>query len=166
MRILLAQLAPVPGDLHANAERLAAAVRTVRCDLAVFPELFLSGYRVGDRFHQLALKEGDRTVSALRRLAHETGTTLVVGAPVASTERSGEIHNAALAVPPEGEHRVQVKRYLPTFGPFEEGVSSRRPTGASPSASRGHRSGSRYATTRSSPRSHDSSPSAGRSSSS
>jgi predicted amidohydrolase len=122
MRILLAQLAPVPGDLHANAERLAAAVRTVRCDLAVFPELFLSGYRIGDRFHQLALKEGDRTVSALRRLAHETGTTLVVGAPVASTERSGEIHNAALAVPPEGEHRVQVKRYLPTFGPFEEGV--------------------------------------------
>jgi len=105
-----------------NAERLAAAVRSASCDLAVFPELYLSGYRIGDQFHRLAIKEGDPVLGALRAVAKESGTALVVGAPLASTERSGEVHNAALAVLPNGELRTQVKRYLPTFGPFEEGV--------------------------------------------
>ncbi|HYB79021.1 MAG TPA: carbon-nitrogen hydrolase family protein [Thermoplasmata archaeon] len=122
MRLLLAQLAPVPGDLDRNLERLRAAVRAAPCDLAVFPELFLSGYRVGDRMHRLALRADDRSVRALREVAHASGATVVVGAPVASRERPGEVHNAALAVPPSGDLLTQVKRYLPTFGPFEEGV--------------------------------------------
>jgi len=122
MRIALAQLAPVPGDLVQNLERVRATARAVPADLVVFPELFLSGYRVGDRFHQLALHDGDATTDALRALARETKTTVVVGAPVASTERRGEVYNAALAALPSGELFVQVKRYLPTFGPFEEGV--------------------------------------------
>lgn len=122
MRVLLAQLAPVAGQLSTNAERVGRVVRAVASDLAVFPELFLSGYRVGDRFHQLALREGDPVLASLRATSRETGTTLVVGAPLASSERRGEVHNAALAVSPDGEVRVQVKRYLPTFGPFEEGV--------------------------------------------
>ena len=122
MRILLAQLAPVPGDLGRNTDRLASAVRAAACDLAVFPELYLSGYRIGDRFHRLALKEGDEALASLRRVAQASSTTLILGAPFGSTERGGEVHNAALAVTPEGEVRVQAKRYLPNFGPFEEGV--------------------------------------------
>ncbi|HXQ78657.1 MAG: carbon-nitrogen hydrolase family protein [Thermoplasmata archaeon] len=122
MRILLAQLAPVPGDLAKNADRLAAAVRAAHCDLAVFPELFLSGYRVGDRIHGLALKEGDATLARLRDISRDSGSILVLGAPLASRERAGEVHNAAIAVTPDGSLRFQVKRYLPTFGPFEEGV--------------------------------------------
>jgi predicted amidohydrolase len=122
MRILLAQLAPAPGDLARNVDRVGSVVRSAPCDLAVFPELFLSGYRVGDRLHRMALHDGDRSLSALSSVARETRTTIVVGAPMASRERAGEVHNAALAVIPDGEYRVQVKRYLPTFGPFEEGV--------------------------------------------
>jgi len=122
MRILLAQLSPTPGNLPRNLERLGRVVRATPSDLAVFPELFLSGYRVGDRLHRLALREGDATVLALRDIARDSGTSVVVGAPVASTERNGEVHNAAVAVTPAGELRVQVKRFLPNFGPFEEGV--------------------------------------------
>ena len=122
MRVLLAQLTPVPGDVEGNLERLRAAVRAAPSDLAVFPELFLSGYRIGDRVHRLALREDDRTVAALRTVAEKAKTTVVVGAPVASRERLGEVHNAALGIAPTGELRVQVKRYLPTFGPFEEGI--------------------------------------------
>ncbi len=122
MRIALAQLAPVPGEVARNVDRVAEVVRAARADLAVFPELFLSGYRVGDRLHRLALREDDGTTEALRALARETSTTVVLGAPLASTERRGELHNAALAFLPTEEFFVQVKRYLPTFGPFEEGV--------------------------------------------
>jgi predicted amidohydrolase len=122
MRILLAQLSPVPGDFERNTARLEEAVRAAPCDLAIFPELFLSGYRIGDRFHRLALRPGDERLSRLRGLARTSRATVVVGTPVTSVERSGEVHNAALAVPPEGEPSFQAKRYLPTFGPFEEGV--------------------------------------------
>lgn len=122
MRILLAELAPVPGDVMGNVERVGATTRAARVDVAVFPELFLSGYRVGDRFHRLALHEEDAPTESLRAIARESNTTVVVGAPVESTERKGEIHNAVLAVLPSEEVFIQVKRYLPTFGPFEEGV--------------------------------------------
>ncbi len=122
MRIALAQLAPVPGDLERHVARVEEVVRAARAEVAVFPELFLSGYRVGDKFHRLALRQDDATAEALRETARAHRTTIVVGAPLASAERRGEIHNAALAFLPSEELFVQVKRYLPTFGPFEEGV--------------------------------------------
>jgi predicted amidohydrolase len=122
MRIALAELAPVPGDVEGNVARVGEAVHAARAEVAVFPELFLSGYRVGDRFHRIALSAGDRNAEALRGVARTEHATIVVGAPVASPERRGEIHNAALAALPDGQLFVQVKRYLPTFGPFEEGV--------------------------------------------
>ena len=122
MRIALAQLAPVPGNVGPNVERVREVVATAHADVAVFPELYLSGYRVGDRFHRLALSDGDPTTEALRGIAREHRTTVIVGAPLASTERKGEVHNAALAFLPSEEMFVQVKRYLPTFGPFEEGI--------------------------------------------
>ncbi|MGA8276471.1 MAG: carbon-nitrogen hydrolase family protein [Thermoplasmata archaeon] len=121
-RLLLGQLAPVPASTEANIARIAAALAASPSDLAIFPELFLSGYRVGDRFHHLALRRGDRSWERLTALAQEHGTSLVVGSPVQSEERKGELRNVALLFRPDGTVASQVKRYLPTFGPFEEGV--------------------------------------------
>jgi len=122
MRVALAQLAPEPGEVAANLARLEAVVRAAPSDLAVFPELYLSGYRIGDRIHRLALAEGDPPTETLRRIAREARTPILVGTPLASSERPGEVYNAALLVHPSGDLSVQRKRYLPTFGPFEEGV--------------------------------------------
>lgn len=122
MRIVLAQLAPRPGDVAANVERIRKAVAAAPADLAIFPELFLSGYRVGDRIHRLALRGDDAPTAALRAIARESRATLIVGTPLVSVERHGEVHNAVIAVRPDGEIHTQVKRYLPTFGPFEEGA--------------------------------------------
>jgi len=121
-RLLLGQFAPVPASLEANLGRVAAALGAAPSDLAVFPELFLSGYRVGDRFHDLALRPGDRSWERLTSLAREHSTALVVGTPMQSEERRGELRNVALLFRPDGTVATQVKRYLPTFGPFEEGV--------------------------------------------
>ena len=46
----------------------------------------------------------------------------MVDAPAASRERTGEIENVALVVDPAGAVARPSKRYLPTFGPFEEGL--------------------------------------------
>ena len=122
MRVLLGQLAPAPGDVARNLDRLAVVVRATPSDLAIFPELYLTGYRVGDRFHTLALRPGDPVTERLRSLAKEAKTTIVTGAPRASATRRGEVENIVLVVTPDGRVESQVKRYLPTFGPFEEGV--------------------------------------------
>jgi predicted amidohydrolase len=121
-RLLLAELAPRPGAPAENLARIREVVAAKAADLVVFPELFLTGYRVGDRLHTLALREGDPQWGELSALAHDTSTTIVVGAAVASTARRGELHNVALEFRPDGGVGQQVKRYLPTFGPFEEGV--------------------------------------------
>jgi predicted amidohydrolase len=138
MRLALAQLAPVPGDVARNVERVGEVARTATADVVVFPELFLSGYRIGDHFHRLALRGGDEHLGALRQMAGDCRTTIVVGAPVPSTDRKGEIHNAVLAIPPSGEVFVQVKRYLPTFGPFEEGTIFTPTDSSRPTAFGGH----------------------------
>lgn len=121
MRVLLAQLAPVRGDVAANLARLGATLARTRCDLAVFPELFLSGYTLGDRFARLALVPGSELWEGLGRQAQAAGAAIVVGAPVRAPERPGEVYNAALLAHPDGRVEYQVKRYLPTYGPFEEG---------------------------------------------
>ncbi len=120
--VLLGELAPVPAQPDANLDRLDAVLAAHRSELAVFPELFLSGYRVGDRFHHLALTPGNARWDRLLTLAKEHRTSLVVGAPTRSSERRGELQNVVLLVRPDGTVGIQVKRYLPTFGPFEEGV--------------------------------------------
>ena len=122
MRVLLGELAPERGELEANLGRLEAIVRGAPADLAVFPELFLSGYALGDRLRTLAVRRGDATCERLRRLARDRSTTVVVGAPMTSESRAGELENVALVVGPDGELHVVSKRFLPTFGPFEEGL--------------------------------------------
>jgi predicted amidohydrolase len=122
MRILLGQLAPVPGDVDANVGRIDSALSGSRVDLAVFPELFLTGYRLGDRFHGLALTSQDPVFRRLSEIARNRRCAVVLGAPMVSLERPGELGNVALLFRPDGSHAVQVKRYLPTYGPFEEGT--------------------------------------------
>ncbi|MGA7861492.1 MAG: carbon-nitrogen hydrolase family protein [Thermoplasmata archaeon] len=120
MHVLLAQLAPRRGDLEINLGRLAEVVRAHPADLYVFPELYLFGYAPGDRVHRLALVTGDDSIATLKGLASERHAGILVGAPWRSEERPGEVHNAALLADPDGSLQVQVKRFLPNFGPFEE----------------------------------------------
>jgi predicted amidohydrolase len=92
-----------------------------KADLMAFPELFLSGYNIGDRLHRLALSPERKEMARLKKLAAKNGCWLLVGAPYVNPSRRGETLNAALLIGPRGELHVQGKRYLPTFGPFDEG---------------------------------------------
>jgi predicted amidohydrolase len=122
-QLTLAELAPARGDLARNLDLFEKAVAAApRSDLLVFPELFLSGYRVGDRLHRLALSPTSPAFRRVTDAARRADATLIVGTPWSHPERSGETQNVALAVTPDGSWKVQAKRYLPNFGPFEEGV--------------------------------------------
>ncbi|MHB8351353.1 MAG: carbon-nitrogen hydrolase family protein [Thermoplasmata archaeon] len=121
MRLLLAELAPRRGEADPNLEKIRVGLGGRSVDLAVFPEMFVTGYALGDRVHQLALREGGAEEAHLADLARSSRTALIVGAPRLSTDRLGEVENVALAFDADGSEHHQAKRYLPSFGPFEEG---------------------------------------------
>jgi predicted amidohydrolase len=81
MEALLAQLAPRPRDLAANAARAATVIRqNPDVDLVVFPELYLSGYTM-ERLDELACPAGGGALAPVADAAAGCGTAVVIGFP-------------------------------------------------------------------------------------
>src|SRR3954447_9237101 len=118
MRLALAQINPIVGDLDGNRatilERLDAA-RAAGADLVLFPELAVTGYPPED----LLLRPGFVRAAerSLEEIARETrGIAAVVGTPYFDRD----LFNAA-AVCAGGEVKAFVKkRFLPNYGVFDE----------------------------------------------
>ncbi|WP_239091060.1 carbon-nitrogen hydrolase family protein [Asanoa iriomotensis] len=93
LTIAAGQAACVPLDVAANAATAADLVRRAEgAAVLVLPELFLTGYDLGAvRSH--ALSPGDPRLEPLSKACAETGTALVVGAPVVA---DGRAHISAL----------------------------------------------------------------------
>jgi NAD+ synthase (glutamine-hydrolysing) len=118
LRVSLAQINAVVGDIDGNAERirdLTARARDDGASLVLFPELALSGYPPED----LLLKTYfvDRVGEALEELARETRDIVaLVGFP----ERDDDVYNS-LAVLADGHvAAVYRKIFLPNYGVFDE----------------------------------------------
>ncbi len=123
MKIALAQIAPVVGDIDGNAERVRAALaeaRTQGAELALFPELCLTGYPPHDLLERPAFVE--RNLVVLRELARETTD---IGAVVGFVDRvdhgSGkQLRNAAALLADGQVASVHHKVLLPTYDVFDE----------------------------------------------
>jgi len=118
-RIGLAQIAPSLGDAAANLERHRAAVDKAiadNCDLLVFPELSLAGYRLKDSVPDLAIKRGSDTWKELETLSKEVA--LVVGFVEETADHL--FYNAAAYFEAGKCVSVHRKTYLPTYGMFDE----------------------------------------------
>jgi NAD+ synthase (glutamine-hydrolysing) len=118
VRVALCQIDPVVGGLDDNVDRILAAYAVAEgagCDVAVFPELAVTGYPPED----LLLKPGFVADSrlALRRVAAATGRCAAV---VGYVEAGRDLHNAA-AVCAGGDVRgTYLKRHLPNYAVFDE----------------------------------------------
>ncbi len=123
MRIALAQLNPIVGDLSGNVARIAAAAAQARDDgaaLLVTSELVLCGYPPKD----LLLREGfvascDRAVETLAgRIDASLG--VLVGHPTTRGVPSGQIANA-VSLLAGGKVQATVPKYLlPNYDVFDE----------------------------------------------
>jgi NAD+ synthase (glutamine-hydrolysing) len=118
MRLALAQINTVVGDLDGNAARIVGRMREARdagADLVLFPELAVTGYPPEDLlFRPEFLRQARRS---LDRIAGETeDIAALVGFPW--LER--DLFNAC-AVLAGGEIRaIYPKRFLPNYGVFDE----------------------------------------------
>jgi NAD+ synthase (glutamine-hydrolysing) len=118
VRVALAQINTVVGDIDGNAGRVAAALADAAeagADVTLLPELALSGYPPEDLLLRPAFAAACR--EALEEVAGGVGRGLaVVGFP----EWDGDCHNSAAVL---AEGRVQAvyrKRFLPNYGVFDE----------------------------------------------
>jgi predicted amidohydrolase len=119
MKVTIYQTNPVLLDLKANLEEILTKIHEGRekgAQLIVFPELALTGYFVGRRYHEMALRMDS---SEIKRLAAATrGTAAVIG--FIEESRSMNFYNAAL-VAVDGEVLFAFRKLnLPNYGVFEE----------------------------------------------
>jgi NAD+ synthase (glutamine-hydrolysing) len=118
MRLALAQIDSVVGDLDGNTNRILdglTAAREANADLVLFPELAVTGYPPED----LLLRPGFiRAARAhVETIAHAThGLTALVGAP----HLGADLCNACFVLARGEVQGVYRKRYLPNYGVFDE----------------------------------------------
>src|SRR6476661_7672216 len=118
MRLALAQINPVVGDLDGNRDLILSRLEEARAqgaELVLFPELAVTGYPPED----LLLRPGFLRAAAqtLEQIAaHANGVVAIVGFP----HYDADLYNAA-AVCADGEVKaVYRKRFLPNYGVFDE----------------------------------------------
>jgi NAD+ synthase (glutamine-hydrolysing) len=118
-RIQIVQMNPLVGDIAGNTERViraAAAARAAGADMAVFPELVLTGYPPEDLL--LRPEFMDRVETGLRRIQSEVrGISLVLGYPRRSV---GGLLNVAGVVRDGDLIAEYAKQHLPNYSVFDE----------------------------------------------
>jgi NAD+ synthase (glutamine-hydrolysing) len=126
MRIALAQLNPTIGDFNGNLEKIAGTLDSIRGDppdLAVFPEMFLTGYPPRDLLERDWFIEGaGRALDLLSGVAKaHPSTAILVGTVLRSGRSPGKgLHNAAVLLM-NGQALATVhKTLLPTYDVFDE----------------------------------------------
>ncbi len=118
MRLALAQINTVVGDLDGNVARIVGRLREARnagADLVLFPELAVTGYPPEDLlFRPGFLREARRAVEQVA--AETTDIAALVGVPWLDRD----LYNGC-AICAGGELKaVYPKRFLPNYGVFDE----------------------------------------------
>jgi len=122
MKIALAQIAPVLGDIARNLDLHLETIekaRKAKVDWLIFPELSLTGYRLRDLAAEAARDpRTSREFKALRAAGRTM--SLVVGFVEESPREPGLFYNSAAFLHKGAIGHIHRKVFLPNSGMFEE----------------------------------------------
>jgi predicted amidohydrolase len=119
MKVVIYQTSPILLDLKANLQDVIAKIHQGRekgTQLIVFPELALTGYFVGQRYHEVALRLDSKEIKQL--ISATEGTAAVVG--FIEESPSMNFYNSALVMVDGNILFTYRKLNLPNYGVFEE----------------------------------------------
>ncbi len=118
LRIALAQINPIVGDLDGNVSKIIDYIKRAKsfsADLVAFPELSLTGYPPEDLLLKTQFIE-DNLESLKKVRKNVVDITAIVG----FVDRKDDIYNAAAIIHNKKIIDVYHKMYLPNYGVFDE----------------------------------------------
>jgi NAD+ synthase (glutamine-hydrolysing) len=125
LRVALAQVNPTVGDLVGNAALIKEGVATAAAQgaqIAIFPEMVLTGYPVEDLALRPSFQQASR--AALAKLATEIDPSIVaiVGYldQVVTTDGAGKPQNKVAVISGGAVKASYAKCHLPNYGVFDE----------------------------------------------
>jgi predicted amidohydrolase len=101
-------------------ERVTLEAKKKGADLAIFPEMSLTGYVLHDQVYGLAETIPGPSTNIIEALTKQTGMHIIFGMPERSEKAQATIYNTAVFVGPKGLIGKYRKMYLPTHSVFEE----------------------------------------------
>lgn len=104
----------------AKIEKLTKKAKQQEADIAIFPEMTLTGYVILDQVYELAETIPGPSTEKIQALAKDTGMHIIFGMPELSKKTKATIYNTAVMVGPKGFIGTYRKMYLPTHSVFEE----------------------------------------------
>jgi NAD+ synthase (glutamine-hydrolysing) len=126
MRITLAQINPVVGDIAGNFDRMVATIEECHLydpDLLVFPELCVTGYPPRDLMERnWFIDRAERAVEELTKVSKDYPKMgIIIGAPQRTGREAGRgLYNSALLLQDGEVLHVQHKTLLPNYDVFDE----------------------------------------------
>jgi len=123
IKLALCQIAPKRENKTANLakiEELSLKAKAAGADLAVFPEMCLTGYVLQDQVYGLAESIPGPSIAKVEEIAKKTGLHIIFGMPELSEKTQATVYNTAVLVSPKGVIGKYRKMYLPTHSVFEE----------------------------------------------
>src|SRR5215470_528802 len=121
LKIALAQLNPVMGDIPGNlarAQKVRAQADVADADLILFSELYITGYPPEDLVLKPAFQKD--AMEAVETLAKDTGNggpAVLIGTPWV---KEGELYNGVAYLDEGRVQAVTFKVDLPNYGVFDE----------------------------------------------
>jgi NAD+ synthase (glutamine-hydrolysing) len=123
MKIALAQLNYIPGDIGHNSNKIISAINhahTHGAELVIFSEMAITGYHPLDLLHREEIISS--SMNAVREIAsHCHDIAAIVGGPSPNTNVYGkDLHNSAFFLNDGKVQAVINKALLPTYDVFDE----------------------------------------------
>ncbi len=126
MKVAIAQLNPVVGDIEGNFDKLTKVIKNYVAsdtDLVIFPELFLTGYPPKDLLEKdWIIQKTLRYLDKIKEISKShPGTGIILGTPTCSNSTVGnKLYNSAVLIYRGEEFFKHNKTLLPTYDVFDE----------------------------------------------
>ena len=107
---------PRPSNLQ-RLHDFAKKAQQEEADLAIFGELYLTGYRTDQAMHRYVLQQNDDDpwVKRLKEIAVETNMWLLLGTASCGNTIPGDMYNSAFLISPQGLQGVYSKVHTASF---------------------------------------------------